>query len=397
MSSRNIDEISKQYLNNWSVCSSGHPDLYIPFFEIGLKNLKNNGRLGFITMNTFFKSINGRALRQYIQENQFKLRIVDFGGTQIFNSKSTYTCICLFQNCKAAEVEYTRTNQPFSISSKMNFFLKVDYGELDSYNGWNLQNSTLINKIETIGTPLGKKFKTRNGIATLKNDVYIFDPVDEDRNYYYLQNGSIYPIEKEACKEIINTNKLTKIDCIQSIKMKIIFPYYYEGDDIKLISESQFRREYPFAYKYLKSRQDILSTRDKGNGQYKKWYAYGRNQSLEKSRHKLFFPHIASNIPHYIINNDENLLFHNGMAIIGENDLELFFLKKILSSRLFWFYIINSSKPYGSGYFSLSRNYIKNFGLYPFSNADINYLINETDKEQVDSFIESKYEIKLNL
>lgn len=52
--SRNIDEESKQFIFNWKVSNSGHPDLYIPFFQLGTENLKPNGILGYITMNTFF-------------------------------------------------------------------------------------------------------------------------------------------------------------------------------------------------------------------------------------------------------------------------------------------------------------------------------------------------------
>ena len=66
-----------------------------------------------------------------------------------------------------------------------------------------------------------------------------------------------------------------------------------------------------------------------------------------------------------------------------------------MSSRLFWFYITNTSKPYGSGYFSLSRNYIKKFGIFNFSERDIDFIIKEDNTEKLDLFFESKYEIRL--
>ena len=50
--------------------------------------------------------------------------------------------------------------------------------------------------------------------------------------------------------------------------------------------------------------------RDKEKGNYENWFAYGRNQSLEKMRNKLFFPHITPDIPNFVINTDEELLFH---------------------------------------------------------------------------------------
>ncbi|MBY0479707.1 MAG: SAM-dependent methyltransferase, partial [Chitinophagaceae bacterium] len=43
--SRNMDEVSLKLLDNWSVTKSGHPDLYIPFFQIGYENLAKGGEL----------------------------------------------------------------------------------------------------------------------------------------------------------------------------------------------------------------------------------------------------------------------------------------------------------------------------------------------------------------
>ena len=64
---RNLDKETKEKLKDWEVCQSGNSDLYIPFFQIAIENLAENGTLGFITMNSFFKSLNGRALRDYFQ------------------------------------------------------------------------------------------------------------------------------------------------------------------------------------------------------------------------------------------------------------------------------------------------------------------------------------------
>lgn len=392
--SRNIDSDSKQYLSDWRVCSSGHPDLYIPFFEIGLTNLKNNGFLGFITMNTFFKSVNGRALREYFQEFKYDFSIIDFGSQQVFNSKSTYTCVCLIQKKESGSVKYVKVDNPESIGETALSYKNINYSKLDFFNGWNMQEVEKVRAIEATGTSFGQKYKSSNGIATLKNNIYIFDPIREDKDYFYLKNDNLYQIEKGICIQIINPNKLTKTNSIESLKKKIIFPYYYEGSTANLLVEDKFQLLYPKAYAYLKTKKDILAKRDKGNGKYENWYAYGRNQNLSKVKNKLFFPHIASSSPNFVINSDENLLFYNGLAILGKNEKELLFVQKLMSSRLFWFYIVHSSKPYGSGYYSLSRNYFKNFGIYDFTDDEIDLIINEKNTDTLNRFIESKYEIK---
>jgi len=167
VSSRNLDELTRISVKKISVCASGNPDLYIPFFQIGLDNLAKDGILGFITMNTFFKSLNGRALRAYFQVKSPGFKIIDFGALQVFKSKNTYTCICLITNNTADSIQYYKSPTTSPIYKNIAFH-NVRYRDLHARKGWNLDNNELITKIESTGTPFGEIFKTRHGIATLK-------------------------------------------------------------------------------------------------------------------------------------------------------------------------------------------------------------------------------------
>lgn len=392
--SRHLTLETKNKLRKWNVCNSGHPDLYIPFFQIGIENLAINGVLGFITMNSFFKSLNGRSLREYFQKTSLEFKITDFGTQQIFRSKYTYTCICIIENRKENSIKYYKSNGSNQLPTNQALFGIVKYSNLDFKKGWNLQNHDIISKIESTGIALGELYKTRNGIATLKNDIYIFNPIKEDDNFYYLQNGSVYPIEKGICRDILNSNKLNTTDSFSKLKEKVIFPYD-DGTKPQLLKENFLKRTFPKAYMYLENKKTILAGRDNGEGDYESWFAFGRTQSLEKMKHKLFFPHLAAKIPNYLINSDEDLLFYNGLALLAESKNELVVMKKIMESRLFWFYIQNSSKPYTSGYFSFSSNYIRNFGICDLDNDEIKFVVNEKDKGVLDRFFENKYGIEL--
>lgn len=388
---RNLSEEVKQNLSNWSVCKTGNPDLYIPFFQIGFESLSENGILGFIAMNTFFKSLNGRALRDYFKQNNIKLSIIDFGTYQIFKSKSTYTCICFIEKKEQEYIHFYQSDQK-KLPKSHNQFSKVYYSMLDSKKGWNLKDNKIISKIESTGIAFGDLYNTRHGIATLKNDIYIFKPIQEDDNYYYLQNGELYQIEKGICRDILNSNKLSRDVSFDEIKEKVIFPYTNE-DKPKLLDEVSFKQYFPNAYNYLSDKRAILAKRDKGKGKYENWYAFGRTQSLERVRNKLFFPKMSDQIPSYIINSDENLLFYNGQAIIGHNQDEMMIIKKIMESRLFWYYIKTTSKPYSSDYYSLNGNYISNFGICNLSDTEKEFVLNEQDKDALNIFFERKYDI----
>lgn len=391
---RNLDDSVRENLKNWSVCSSGNPDLYIPFFQIGYESLSENGILGYITMNTFFKSLNGRALRKYFEDNSTTVKIIDFGTQQIFKSKSTYTCICFLEKTEQDYVEYYKSIKK-ELPRNINQYSRINYTNLNAKKGWNLNNNQVISKIEAVGTPFGELYTTRHGIATLRNDLFIFKPVVEDNDFFYLQNGSLYPIEKGICKDVFNSNKLSRSVEFDKIKEKVLFPYNDERKP-KALDEEFLKDTFPFAYEYLKKKKEELAKRDKGKGKYEKWFAFGRTQSLERVSNKLFFPKFSDQIPNYIINSDDNLLFYNGQAIIGHSEVEMQLIKKIMESRLFWFYIKTTSKPYSSDYYSLNGNYIKNFGIPDFSDQDINFLINEPNKNNIDTFLEDYYDVRLN-
>jgi hypothetical protein len=393
VSTRNLDVEAKANIKNWEVSRSGNPDLYIPFFQIGYENLAENGILGFITMNTFFKSLNGRALRNYFEQNRATIRIIDFGTLQIFKSKSTYTCICFLEKAEQNYVEYYKSAEK-ELPTNRNQYSRINYNNLDAKKGWNLNNNELISRIEAIGTPFGEKYKTRHGIATLKNDIYIFKPVAEDDDFFYLQNGNLYPIEKGICKDILNSNKLSRDINFDAVREKVLFPYDSETKP-KALDEDLLRHQFPRAFEYLQVKKKILAERDKGKGRYEKWFAFGRTQSLEKVGNKLFFPKFSDRIPSYLISNDDDLMFYNGQAIIGHSDEEMQLVKRILESRLFWYYIKTTSKPYSSEYYSLNGTYIKNFGIPDFSDNDISFLINEPNQIIIDEFLEDYYNIKL--
>lgn len=391
---RNLEDTVKNNLKNWAVCASGNPDLYIPFFQIGYENLAENGILAYITMNTFFKSLNGRALRSYFEENRTTIRIIDFGTLQIFKSKSTYTCICFLENSEQNYIEYYKSTEK-EVPTNRNQYSRINYQNLDAKKGWNLNNNEIISRIESTGTPFGEKYNTRHGIATLKNDIYIFKPVAEDDDFFYLQNGSLYPIEKGICKDILNSNKLSRDINFNTVVEKVLFPY---SDEVKpkALDEDFLRENFPRAFEYLLVKKKVLAARDKGKGKYEKWFAFGRTQSLEKVSNKLFFPKFSDKIPSYLISNDDDLLFYNGQAIIGHSEDEMLLIKKILESRLFWYYIKTTSKPYSSEYYSLNGTYINNFGICQLTDFERRFVLNENDKNVLDDFFEKKYEIKIS-
>jgi len=395
---KNIDKDLKYLLSNWIVTKSGNPDLYIPFFEIGLKQLNKNGVLGYITVNSFFKSVNARELRKYLQQNKYDLSIIDFGHEKLFGNKSVYTCICIISKETSNSIAYKKETSKSLIRNKLKPFNRIPYKDLDHKKGWLLNDKkTLenIKRIESMGKSLGSAYKIKNGIATLSNKTYIFKPVTENDDYYVLlQNGKKYEIEKAICKDIIKPNILKYEHEIDSVKEKLIYPYINDINPLRLMKEEFLKKNFPKTYKYLLDNKKVLQNRDKGNGNYGAWYAFGRTQALCDTGYKLLFPYMAKE-SHFVFTDQKNMLIYCGYAIYHESADELKMLKRILESKVFEYYISNTSKPYSAGYFSYAKNYVKNFGICELTESEKKYIVGLKNKIEINDFVIQKYGLEI--
>lgn len=108
MGASKIDLESRGLLKKWSVAKYGKADLYIPFFQIALENLKKNGWLGYITVNNFYRSLNGRGVREYFSTNKFNLMMIDFGSNKCFEQGQP-TLVCVL-SIKLILVEFHMSN-----------------------------------------------------------------------------------------------------------------------------------------------------------------------------------------------------------------------------------------------------------------------------------------------
>lgn len=392
--SKNIDVTTKLFLSNWETAKSGNVDLYIPFFEIGLSLLNKNGLLGYISPNTYLQAINGRALRNFITKSNFNLKVVDFRDAQIFDNATNYTCISIIdKNGRTGKIQYCRAEDDSNFSD-LNFS-KYETKQFEFNAPWRLasnETDEIIYKIEHAGTPISH-WKIRNGLATLKNDLFFFEPMYEDTNYYYrVYNGREYKIEKAVCIKIVKPNVLKTEEDLRRNKEVAIFPYKVAENKASIIEEKFFMNAFPYAYQMLLDNKKVLLERDKGNGKYEAWYAYGRTQGMNNFGKKLLIPYISGS-PVAILSTDEKLLFYCGYALFSNDENELKVLKTFLESKVFWYYIEHTSKPYSKGYMSFAKNYIQNFSIPDISENEIKFLLTEQNKTVLDKWIYKKYNL----
>ena len=388
-----IDEESKTLIKLLEVSKTGKSDMYIPFFQIGIENLTPNGILGYITVNNFYRSVNGRALRHYFAHRRLDIYIVDFGSEQVFQGRSTYTCLCFVRNVDDGNVYYTKCESNRLKELQKEEFERFDYHDLEGQESWSLlQNSEkeFIRKIRETGIPLEKYATIRNGFATLRNDVYLFVPTREDERYYYFESeeGEVQ-IEREICRNAVKGNILRCEEDVEANTEKLIFPYRTgEGNVVLPIEEDKMRMCYPCAYRYLENNRGVLMERSNSE-EIIPWYLFGRSQALNVTGYKLLFPYIADN-PYFILSEDRNLMFYNGYCIIDESLEKLRLLQKLLTTRLFWHYIEVTSKPYGGDFYALAKNYVKTFSVVEMTEEQRREFMAMTD-EEAERLVEELY------
>lgn len=171
----------------------GSADLYVYFYNRGLKLLREGGLLGYITANKWFKAGYGEPLRAYLSTSAAVQEIVDFGHAPIFRDADTFPAIALFRKQPAApDAAATVTQFPREMLQRVDI---KDYKKGHGYavpvsrfgsTEWSLESpdvEVLMDKIRRTGTPL-REFCPEGfyrGILTGLNEAFLIDTATKER------------------------------------------------------------------------------------------------------------------------------------------------------------------------------------------------------------------------
>ena len=118
-----IIDYKKQYDKIYVSAKSG--DLYALFFEKGIKLLKNNGLLGFITPSSYMTNIGFLSLRKYLLNYNIK-NLFDLGGN-VFNDASVDSAIIVVEkNYSENNIALKGTNLGGFSTIEQKVFKKLD-------------------------------------------------------------------------------------------------------------------------------------------------------------------------------------------------------------------------------------------------------------------------------
>ncbi len=274
-------------------------DKYFLFIERAYQLLKDNGYLGYIIPSKFEKVGSAKMLRELLQKTKSIHKLISFGSNQVFQDKTTYTCLLILQRKEQESFEYLEVKNlsDWKIRNiKKDELEPIELNELDE-DGWILVASYLKEVYEKINTQsitlselIGDE-NIYNGIQTSANDVYIHTVLREDGvNFYFSKDGKDWSIEKKLTKPYFKTSGGTdNLNTYRPLKPNsfVIYPYLKTTEgEIKFIEIDQLKNEFPLAFAYLSAYQTKLQsdTRDIKPEPLteNEWYRYGRHQSLDK-------------------------------------------------------------------------------------------------------------------
>jgi len=352
--------------NDWHLCKRGSTDIFITFFELGYYLLNKNGKLGYITPNTYLKTKAGENLRNFIKFNKILKTLINFGYNQLFDNATTYSVITV--------LDKNHNKNTFSLfkgdTENINYIDEVNIENLNSDN-WVLTSNNILsklNRIEKRGLPLNKIAEIHVGITTLADNYYIFkDPIIKGNlAEIKLEDGRIFQVEREILRPIIKASVLKNPD--ENQNRFIIFPYKKVSGKHIIIQEKDMKKDFPLTYKYFLAIREALDNRDKGKPNPVAWYAFGRSQGLDTSFGRRILTSPINLKPNFLVWEKEEYTFYAGYCIKFDGDLKL--LTQHLNSKDMEFYINHVSRDYQNNYKSFAKSFIEKFGITDLSLLD---------------------------
>ena len=312
-------------------------DIYCLFYERAFQLLRPNGLCCYITSNKWLRSGYGESLRGFFANNTNPLRLIDFGGQQIFQSATVDTNILLYQ--KAPNWHHTittavKTSDKDLVLTNLNNYIQMNnnISSFSSSDTWVILSpieQSIKQKIESKGTPLKDwDIDINYGIKTGCNDAFI---ISTDKRNEILSN----------CAD--EDERRRTADLIRPIlRGRDIRRYSYDWADLWLIGTHNGLRkggkvvlqpidinDYPAVKQHLDQYWDRIERRDdQGITPYNlRNCAYWE----DFSKPKIVYPNMTQTLPFYY--DEKNFLTNQKCFIITGKTLS--YLTAFFNSKLF--------------------------------------------------------------
>jgi type I restriction-modification system DNA methylase subunit len=367
-------EKGKEYLTQHYLSAEGKFDIYLPFLEKGISNLRKNGLLGYICPTNFTKRDHGERLRTLLSKETTIIEITDFEDCQVFKDALNYTGVFIFEKLKPSK----DSQLIYKRRSLLDDGLKVDQISLGS-NAWVIRDrrsQLLIDKVHECSVKdLGSVvIAISEGIVTGLNKVFLLtkDQVETLK------------LEREYLRPCLRGSEVRRYS-VEETKEYVIYPYKLVQDKTRALSESELQKA-KYLWEYLKSQKQSLSGRPYFERSSKQWYELWNQRDLNLlAFEKIVVAELANSARFSLANPD---LFY-GDTVCGISIDESIISKKyvlgLLNSKLLDFYFKKTTVPKANGYYIYKTMFLNKLPirLVDFSNA-----VDKTLHDKIVNFVD---------
>lgn len=320
-------------VKQFTFANGGMTDLFLVFFELGLRMLSAGGRLCYITPSSWLNSLAGENMRREIVLRKYLTGVVDMGHFQPFKA-TTYTLISRFEKVEDNDrIDYNVYDERVG---KIRHIDTLSYDEIQINRKFYISGKKELELLKRIRLSASDSYvRVKNGFATLFDDVFI---------------GELPFIEYTIPVLKASTGKWSRA----------FFPYDEKGSPLayELLSESESVCRYleDHAEKLLKGRK---------RSETPDWFLYGRTQALKDVC-------ILKYAVNTCIKGVESIKLtevppgcglYSGLYILPDKGVTFDMLDRIIRNEEFIRYV------------SLLKNY-KSGGYYTFNSKDLELYIN---------------------
>lgn len=310
----------------------GMTDLYLVFFELGLRMLNRKGKLCYITPSSWLSSLAATNMRNYVMTYRNLVGLIDLGHYQAFENATTYTMIALFDMQHANnQIDYYTYSERFHDKEYVDSFT---YEHMEIGNNFYVSSRRDLALLREIKTSTTHRYvQVKNGFATLADKVFIKDVPFR---------ALTIPVLKASTGKWHHG----------------FFPYDKKG---KPLSKEEIF-SHPEIAAYLEKNKETLL---KGHTEKQKpdWYLYGRTQALKDVySNKYAINSIIKDIESIkLVEVPIGVGLYSGLYILTEVPYDI--IESIVKSEEF----IN--------YLAMLKNY-KSGGYYTFNTKDLEQYLN---------------------
>lgn len=321
-------------VKEFSFAQNGMTDLFIVFYEIGLRMLNENGVLGYISPSSLFNSLAGATMRTQLSQRRHIKAVVDLKHFQPFEA-TTYTTIMILAQSRQDTVAYYAYDEGRRLPSMVS---TLAYEDFCINNAFVFGPKEALDKLKKIAARAYESLacEVKNGFATLYDAFFIGDRDFGDHTipvikastgkwrkclYPYDRNGKLFPYETLSANPAIRS--------------------HYESHAEKLKSRSL---DHP----------DL-------------WHGFGRSQGINDVYRKKYAINAlirdAGDIK--LSACGPGMGVYSGLYILTDVDEDE--LKRVLFTEEFTAYVTLLGKYKSGGYYTYSSKDVQRFLNYAFS------------------------------